>query len=98
MDTNLRSWIKAASWRLTAIIVLGIIAYLITGSWKDVTIITVLYHGTQIAVYYLHERVWERISWGKKTHPLAVLPVTKTPTPEDYVIIVEKLQELGYID
>lgn len=98
MDTNLRSWIKAASWRLTAIIVLGIIAYLITGSWEEVTIITILYHSVQVAVYYLHERVWHRISWGKKTHPLAVLPVTKTPTPEDYAIIVEKLQELGYID
>jgi len=98
MDTKIRSWVKSIVWRVIGIILLGVISYLITGDWKEMTVITVLFHGIRVIMYYFHERLWERISWGRLKHPLSDLPVKEKPTPEDLKVIAEKLRELGYID
>ena len=47
-------------------IILGTITYLITGSWKQMTAITLTYIGIKHAVYIFNEFLWERIKWGKK--------------------------------
>jgi len=98
MNTKKRSWVKATTWRTIAITVLAVVAYTITGEWKEVTAITLLYHGIQIATYYLHERVWERISWGLVKHPLADIPVNRELSPGDREIVIERLKQLGYVD
>ena len=98
MGTKKRAWVKAATWRLIAITVLAVIAYSITGQWKEVTAITLLYHGIQVVVYYLHERVWERISWGLVKHPLAEIPVNRQLSAEDKKSLIEHLKQLGYLD
>ena len=78
--------------------VLAIVAYFVTGEWEQVTFITLLYHSIQVVIYYLHERVWERISWGQVKHPLATIPVNQELTPEDMAVVVERLKEMGYVD
>jgi len=98
MDTKTRSWVKSIIWRVIGIVLLGAIAYFITGNWKEMTMITVLFHGIRVIMYYYHERVWEWISWGRLKHPLSDLSVNRKPTPEDFKIIAEKLKELGYMD
>ena len=98
MDTKARSWVKSLVWRLIGIVVLGAISYGITGDWKQMTLITVLFHSIRVVMYYFHERVWERIDWGRLKHPLSDLPVKEKPTPEDLEIIARKLKELGYMD
>ncbi len=98
MGTKKRALVKATTWRLIAITVLAVIAYLITGQWKEVTAITLLYHSIQVIVYYIHERMWEHISWGIIKHPLAEIPVTRHLTPEDKENLIEHLKQLGYID
>jgi len=98
MDTRKRSLVKSIVWRVTGIILLGVISYLVTGNWKEMTKITVLFHSIRIILYYFHERFWEKISWGKLKHPLAELPVKEKPTPEDLKIIADKLKELGYME
>ena len=98
MDTRKRSIIKSVTWRIMGVVLLGIIAYFITGDWKQMTIITALFHTIRLVLYYYHERVWERISWGKIKHPLAALPVSEELTPEDLDIVREQLKALGYID
>ena len=98
MDTTKRSLAKSIVWRIIAIVVLGSISYLVTGDWKQVTIITVLFNCLQVILYYAHERIWSRISWGKIKHPLEGLKLNKNPTPEDLEIVKEKLKSLGYID
>ena len=65
IDSPKRSITKAASWRLFALIFLSLISFLITGDEKKALIITVLYHSIQIIFYFIHERVWTRIGWGK---------------------------------
>ena len=62
MDTKTRSWVKSIIWRVIGIVLLGTIAYFITGNWKEMTMITVLFHGIRVIMYYYHERVWECIS------------------------------------
>jgi hypothetical protein len=52
----------------------------------------------KIIFYYLHERVWNRISWGKKKHPLSEIPVTRELDPKDMEIIKNRLRELGYLE
>ncbi len=97
MDTKIRSWVKSVVWRGIGIILLGAISYLITGNWKEMTIITVLFHSIRVILYYFHERLWERISWGKLKHPLSDLPVKEKLRSEDLEVIAEKLKDLGYL-
>ena len=98
LGTHARAWIKSLVWRIFGIIILGAISWLITHSWKEMTIITVLFHSIRLILYYLHERAWERIQWGRIEHPLSILPVEKKIEPEDLKIIQNQLRELGYLD
>ena len=98
MDTKKRSWTKSIVWRVIGIVLLGVISYLITGNRKEMTSITVLFHGIRVIMYYYHERLWERVSWGRPKHPLAELPVKGELTSEELEIVREKLKDLGYLD
>ena len=98
LETRTRAWIKSIVWRILGIAVLGIIAWLVTHSWKEMTIITIIFHSVRVILYYFHERVWERIHWGRIKHPLSGLPVNKELTPGDLKIIQSQLKKLGYID
>ena len=46
-------------------IILGTITYLITGSWKTMTAVTVTYIGIKHIIYIFNEFIWKRIKWGK---------------------------------
>ncbi len=46
-------------------IILGIITYAITGSWKTMTAITITYIAIKHLIYILNEFVWKKIKWGK---------------------------------
>ena len=96
-DTNRRSLTKALSWRLTATIVLGTISYIFTGSMAETASITIVYNLIQILVYYLHERGWERILWGKKPD-VTCFPHANELPPEELAQMREHLQQLGYIE
>lgn len=97
-ETHTRAWAKSIVWRLWGIVILGTISWIITKSWKEVSLITVLFHSIRVILYYLHERAWERISWGRVEHPLSVFPVKKKLEPHDMKIIRAQLRELGYLD
>ena len=97
-ETHTRAWIKSIVWRLFGIVILGAISWSITHSWKEMSLITILFHSIRIVLYYLHERIWDRINWGRIKHPLSVLPVRKALDPEDLEIVRNQLQKLGYLD
>lgn len=44
--------------------ILGVISLIVTGSWTSVTQITLTYILNKLWMYYLYDRVWERIDWG----------------------------------
>jgi len=70
----LSKWPKSLTWRSVAKmftyetilgnLVLGIISLAVTGSWKEMTLITLTYIGIKHIVYIFNEFVWDRIRWG----------------------------------
>jgi len=60
-----RSIIKAISWRMTGTMDTIMISFLISGRVKVALSIGFVELFTKIALYYLHERVWNRIPLGR---------------------------------
>ena len=44
----------------------GLIVFLLTGSWKAVSVITGTYTVVKIIIYFIYDKIWARVSWGKK--------------------------------
>ena len=65
-DKHYRSVVKAISWRATGTIDTIIISFLITGQIKLAMSIGFVELFTKILLYYLHERIWNRISFGRE--------------------------------
>ena len=59
-----RSFVKAISWRVLASADTFLISYIITGKLSWAGSITLLEIITKTLLYYLHERGWNRITWG----------------------------------
>jgi uncharacterized membrane protein len=64
-ETNRRSLAKAVSWRITGTIDTFIISWLITGELLLASGIAFTEVITKVVLYWAHERVWNRVNWGK---------------------------------
>ena len=65
-DSAIRSLAKAISWRVTGTIDTFIISWFITGQVLIASGIAFTEIMTKIVLFWLHERVWNKISWGKE--------------------------------
>ena len=65
IDSTKRTFSKAISWKTSGFLILSVLAYIITGSLKDTSIIAAVYHIIMLIFYYFHEKIWNRILWGK---------------------------------
>jgi len=65
-DAHLRSILKSISWRIVGTFDTIALSYIITGQLKIAITIGAVELLTKILFYYLHERIWEQIKWGKK--------------------------------
>ena len=61
-----RSFVKAITWRTAGTIDTFILSYLITGKAKVALAISGMEIFTKIFLYYVHERVWNKIKWGRE--------------------------------
>ena len=66
MTHPIRSFAKAITWRIVATTLSVILIYVVTGDLAISGIIGGLDVILKLVVYYAHERVWNRITWGKK--------------------------------
>jgi len=98
METHKRSMMKSLTWRILGIVLLLIIAWFVTHDWKEMTIITIVFHSIRMVLYYVHERIWLRVKWGRIRHPLESLEVKGTLSQEDLEEIRTQLRAMGYID
>jgi len=64
-DKHYRSLVKAVSWRITGSIDTMIISFLITGKLKWALTISGVELFTKIGLYYVHERLWEKVPLGR---------------------------------
>lgn len=68
-DKHYRSIVKAVSWRLAGSVDTMVISYLITGKLTWALSISGVELFTKIGLYYIHERVWEKLSFGRIKQP-----------------------------
>ena len=69
-----RSVVKAISWRTVGTIDTIIVSYFITGNLVMAASIGSIEVVTKMALYYFHERAWNKLSFGR------------VPPPTDYQI------------
>ena len=97
IDSKLRTIAKSATWRLTASILLGTIAFAVTGNLAAVTLITIIYTLLQIVVYFLHDRFWNYIKWGKtKGLFIQMTGLSGSGKSTLSISVADKLRQQGY--
>ena len=69
VEKHYRSFVKAVSWRLTGSVDTMIISFLITGRIKFALAISGVELFTKIGLFYVHERVWNKIPFGRIMEP-----------------------------
>ena len=67
VDSHSRSFVKALSWRITALVVTSIVVWVITRSMEFTAAVAVADTLLKIGLYYLHERIWNRSRFGRET-------------------------------
>jgi uncharacterized membrane protein len=63
-ESHLRSLVKAVSWRVFATCITTVISYLVTHKVDFALYIGLFEFSTKIIFFYIHERLWETISFG----------------------------------
>jgi uncharacterized membrane protein len=66
-----RSFMKAVSWRVVGSIDTFTLSFFITGSGKSASLIAIAEVVTKIGLYYVHERLWRKVAWGRLDAPAA---------------------------
>ena len=65
-DTTGRSMVKTISWRLTGSGATFLISYLIANDFAVAGTIAVIQLISNTVLYFLHERIWNKIGWGRQ--------------------------------
>ncbi|MBU2995125.1 DUF2061 domain-containing protein [Cellulophaga baltica] len=60
-----RSIVKSISWRVIGTIDTVIISWIVTGTLKLAFSIGIVELFTKMILYFFHERMWNKIKWGK---------------------------------
>ena len=64
-DTTIRSIAKTITWRLTGSGATFLISYLMIGNLSIAGTIAVIQMTSNTVLYYLHERIWNVLKWGR---------------------------------
>lgn len=75
MESHKRSIAKALSWRLIAVCITTVTAYIFTNEVAIAVSVGAADSAAKLLTYYGHERLWERVPFGREE-----------PTKDDYEI------------
>jgi len=64
-EKPIRSVAKAISWRVIGTLDTLLISYLLTGEVSIAASIASIDFVTKMFLYFFHERLWNKINWGK---------------------------------
>lgn len=78
-ETKKRSILKAISWRTWATVTTAALVFIFTGKFAMAITIGFLEVFAKMGLYFFHERLWQKISFGKKEIPSFVLWFTGLP-------------------
>jgi len=60
-------WLKPFTYEIVLGMGLGgLIVFLLTGSWKSVSQITLTYTFIKLILYYIYDKLWSKIKWQTK--------------------------------
>ncbi|MEI6788259.1 MAG: DUF2061 domain-containing protein [bacterium] len=65
METHVRSITKSLTWRIFGLVFTFMIGWLVTGSMKLGLTLGLLDFFSKLGTFYLHERLWMKIRWGR---------------------------------
>lgn len=68
-EKPLRSIVKAITWRVTGTCDTIVLSFIITGKLKFAISIGVFELVTKTVLYFFHERLWNKIEFGKIKEP-----------------------------
>jgi uncharacterized membrane protein len=68
-ETKRRSVAKALSWRLLATIITTVVTFMLTGKLNFAFEVGLLDTGIKLFVYFGHERLWNKIPYGRVESP-----------------------------
>jgi adenylylsulfate kinase len=66
MESHRRSVVKALTWRVTATLVTTLVVYLFTRQVALAMGVGFVDAAIKILAYYLHERLWNRMNFGRR--------------------------------
>jgi adenylylsulfate kinase len=78
-ETRKRSILKAVSWRTLATITTAAIVFMFTGKVALALTVGFLEVFAKMALYFVHERVWQKLHFGKREVPAFVVWFTGLP-------------------
>ena len=64
-ETHLRSLIKGITWRIIATLTTMILVFILTGNFIISLGVGFFEIISKLLFYYLHERIWDRVRWGR---------------------------------
>ena len=72
MDSTKRTLAKTAVYRGSITVLLFTLLWLFTKNIYETSLVTIVFNVAATIIYYFHERMWGRISWGNtiETKPL----------------------------
>ena len=68
-ETRTRSVVKALSWRFLAGVITTCVVLVMTSELKFAAEIGLIDTVTKLLIYFLHERAWNRINFGRLEAP-----------------------------
>jgi adenylylsulfate kinase len=69
-DKHVRSVAKSISWRIIGTIITSTLVFLFTGLWAISLVVGAMEFVVKLLAFYIHERVWFKIGWGKRDFEL----------------------------
>jgi len=65
-ETHTRSLLKTITWRVVATASMFSVTFAMTGSWGEAGGIALVTAAVSTLLYYLHERLWDHVDWGRR--------------------------------
>ncbi len=69
MESHIRSIVKAISWRVGGTVVTFAVAWILTRRFELAAKIGLLDTLIKLVAFYAHERLWNRLEFGKRKPP-----------------------------
>lgn len=64
MDQHKRTLVKTITWRVVALFVTTVVVYVYSGDIKESLVVGITANFLKMLLYYIHERIWNRIKFG----------------------------------